>query len=94
MSQGLFTLYRFYDVEGALIYVGQTTNPSARISTHRSEKAWWTEVGSIEVEHCACKEHLDRAERNAIIAERPRYNVAGKPPEPSAFNGVSTVAAA
>lgn len=85
------TLYRFFDHEGRLLYVGKTTNIAGRLATHRSEKAWWTEVAAIEVEHYACERHLNRAERNAIIAERPLYNVTHNPAPPTSA-GVPPVA--
>lgn len=68
-------VYRAFDGDGALLYVGCTGDFTTRVDQHRTTKAWWVDVSTVTVEH-----HIDRdaafvAERAAIDAERPRYNV-------------------
>jgi hypothetical protein len=36
-----FSVYRFYDAAGALLYVGRTARIENRFSEHRQEKSWW-----------------------------------------------------
>lgn len=68
-------LYRFFDAENELLYVGITCNPSARIKAHKSDKEWWADVASMTMEHFDTREELEEAERNAIRIERPRFNI-------------------
>ena len=68
------TLYRFFDTDGSLLYVGITSNPPMRFSQHRSDKSWWTEVTRIEMAQFPDRASLAVAEREAIQAESPRYN--------------------
>ena len=68
-------LYRFYGTDGELLYVGITMNPAARWESHRKQKPWWAEVVGMTVERCVDREAALLAEREAIIRERPAYNV-------------------
>lgn len=74
-------LYRMFDAEGALLYVGITNNPKARFRTHSKTKAWWEEVANIAVEHFDTREALAYAEYQAIVNEHPLYNIALAPSE-------------
>lgn len=68
-------LYRFYDVEGRLLYIGLTADLPTRLNNHRDDKPWWCEVTRVAVEHYPDRAAVIAAERRAIIAEGPRYNV-------------------
>jgi hypothetical protein len=68
-------LYRCYGPDEALLYVGITLDPAARLTTHNREKAWWSEVATIELEHFDSREAVEKAECVAIAQERPKYNV-------------------
>lgn len=70
------TLYRFFDAEGALLYVGRTTNPRQRWRTHEKEKDWFEAVATVTREVFATAEEVDRAERRAIALEAPIHNIA------------------
>lgn len=66
-------VYRLYDQDGALLYVGATSSIGSRLTQHGS-KDWWSEVRGIEVEHYAnMREALD-AEREVIEATQPKHN--------------------
>lgn len=72
---GQHALYRFWNADDQLLYVGITLNPGARWKAHQYDKPWWSNVARITIEL-----HPDRAaalasERAAIHAERPLYNV-------------------
>jgi len=71
----IHALYRFFDAEADLLYVGISINPGYRFSQHRDDKPWWTEVSDIKIEPFADRRSVMDAERAAIIAEQPRYNV-------------------
>lgn len=73
-------LYRFFDANGDLLYVGISLSALQRASEHRSDKGWWRDVTRMEVEH----HDVDRAdlefmEKEAIRNERPRHNKARSP---------------
>lgn len=73
-------LYRHFDREGRLLYVGITNNPPARLANHRKnpENPWWealAEGGWTTYQRFASREELRAAERTAIKKERPLWNV-------------------
>ncbi|MET8265924.1 hypothetical protein ABZU92_18250 [Micromonospora arida] len=80
-------LYRFYDDGGALLYVGITSSPNARMAAHAREKAWWPEVDAdrTTIQWLTNRPEAERAEVEAIRDESPRYNVADNPAERSAM---------
>lgn len=69
------TLYRFYSEDDTVLYIGRTIDPVARFRQHRQDKPWWDEVVRIDIDRYETDEDLAVAERDAIKAERPRYNV-------------------
>lgn len=71
----MHALYRFYDVADDLLYIGVTHDPGARWASHRKDKPWWHEVTRISVETHPSRTAVLEAERTAILAEQPRYNV-------------------
>lgn len=68
-------LYRFYDHEDRLLYVGVTQYIKVRWATHRRVKSWWYEVVRREVEWFDTRELALEMETRTIIAERPTYNI-------------------
>lgn len=68
-------LYRFYDAQGSLLYIGITLNPSQRWATHSKDKPWWSDVANITIEQHPDRASVLAAERAAILAEGPRHNV-------------------
>lgn len=68
-------LYRFFDDDNELLYVGTSTNFGRRLSDHLRHREWAPDIANIEIEHClTIDEMLDR-ERIAIQTEHPKYNV-------------------
>lgn len=68
-------LYRFYDADGVLLYIGITASVPTRLTRHRDNKPWWTHVTRIDIEHHPDRDTVLAAEKAAIKAERPRWNV-------------------
>ena len=74
-------LYRLYDADGELLYIGQTYRPARRISYHKSRARsdfgsdWFLDVCRAEWQRYPDYDAVLWAEREAIKAERPRYNV-------------------
>lgn len=68
-------LYRFYDIQGRLLYVGITLDLGARWAHHSKNKTWWLDVVRGTVEHFEDRPAVLAAEKAAIIAEAPLWNV-------------------
>lgn len=68
------TLYRFYDAEWRLLYVGISWNPRERFGQHEDGKPWWQYVAFVRVDHYSTREAATHAERDTIREERPPFN--------------------
>lgn len=68
-------LYRLYNAEGNLLYIGISSDPSRRFRDHRSRHSWWGEVTNHSLEWFEIEFHALLAEVRAISTEAPRYNV-------------------
>lgn len=73
-------LYRFYDPDGRLLYVGITANLAQRWEDHSAEKFWWPRVARRTVVLYGSRKDALDAESIAIVKESPIHNVAGQPP--------------
>jgi predicted GIY-YIG superfamily endonuclease len=83
MSTDSFVLYRFFDANGVLLYIGATSNFANRAAHHAARQPWWTDVTDIKVEHLESREALLAAEKDAIDIEGPLHNVIyGSAPTP------------
>lgn len=67
-------LYRMYDADGALLYVGITNNMRRRWIAHKRDKWWIDEVDDVVTEHYESRHEASIAEQKAIRSERPRHN--------------------
>lgn len=76
-------IYRLYDAEGALLYIGITKNPKARFYGHAVYKPWWRQVARKDVTwlNASWRSAL-KIEAAAIRQEKPAFN--GKHNEPRA----------
>ena len=70
-----FTLYKFYDARGALLYVGITKRGWSRAEEHAQRKHWWPRVESAKFEHYRGREAAHKAEKRVIERESPEFNV-------------------
>lgn len=70
-------LYRWFDAEGCLLYIGISFNAYSRASQHfKNQDASWTDSAvRMEVERFETREEVAKAERLAIQNEKPRYNI-------------------
>jgi predicted GIY-YIG superfamily endonuclease len=72
-------LYRLFDTNDQLLYIGVTCNPPSRWESHRSDKPWWPLVARKELTTYPDRSAALTAEREAIVAERPLHNVQHNP---------------
>lgn len=67
-------LYRLYDVDDRLLYVGISSDPPSRMQQHAADKPWWPEVADQRIEWLDSRTEALDAERLAIAGEHPRFN--------------------
>lgn len=67
-------LYRFFDADGLLLYVGITNDPLVRFRAHGTDKSWYPRAVTATLTHFDSREELASAEWMAIQAEKPKYN--------------------
>jgi predicted GIY-YIG superfamily endonuclease len=69
-------LYRYFDADDNLLYVGITNSPLSRMSQHFRDKGWFAKAARTTYEHFASRPELEAAEVKAIQSEKPKYNIA------------------
>ncbi|MFI7890919.1 GntR family transcriptional regulator [Streptomyces sp. CACIS-1.16CA] len=68
-------LYRLYDADDVLLYIGISNNPDFRWKAHLySREPWPKQVTRHVIEWWSTREEAVAAEAAAIKAERPRHN--------------------
>lgn len=71
-------LYRYYDADGVLLYVGISVSAVARSAAHKGNAGWWGDVAAMVVEKFPTREDARIAEAAAIATENPLHNIQGK----------------
>lgn len=66
-------VYRLFDDDGVLLYVGVTGNWDVRERSHRCTKAWWDQVANVEFVNYDNAATARADERQAHFDERPRF---------------------
>ena len=67
-------LYRHYNADGVLLYVGVSLSPMARTSSHSSYSEWFDSVARIDIEWHENRLEALKAEKQAIQSELPTQN--------------------
>jgi predicted GIY-YIG superfamily endonuclease len=73
-DSGRTALYRLYNKNYCLLYVGITGDPEARFAQHKASKPWWREVTRKTVEWYGTRDAAALAEIAAIRVKEPWYN--------------------
>lgn len=68
-------VYRMFDADGRLLYVGMTTCWENRVAGHRNRTPWYAEVADVQFVTYPTRSAALTAERAAIASESPAYNV-------------------
>lgn len=68
-------LYRYFDKEGDLLYIGISLNSVARQAQHKMASFWYKEAVRVEIERHGSREDALLAERTAIKEEGPKHNI-------------------
>lgn len=67
-------LYRHFDADGVLLYVGISNSVTSRTGDHITYSPWATRIENIRVEFFDTRDEACAAEARAIISERPQFN--------------------
>ncbi len=73
-QSGRTVLYRFYERNGELLYVGVTGIPGERWATHSRHAEWWPFIATLTTEVFPTMRQALAAEREAIWDEEPMFN--------------------
>lgn len=76
----VYSLYRHYNADGELLYVGIAGSEEYRRKDHKRTSKWFSEVDESKsrVEQITGWTSVLKAEREAIQSENPKYNKAGR----------------
>jgi hypothetical protein len=69
------SLYRHYDNDGRLLYVGISLSALTRLGQHKDASHWFSQIKEVKIEHFASRNQALEAEREAIHNENPLHNV-------------------
>jgi hypothetical protein len=67
-------LYRHYDEEGNLLYVGISLSAVHRLSEHKRDSGWFGRIAYVKIERFKTRKAALVAEQVAIITEAPLWN--------------------
>ncbi|MBV8664654.1 MAG: helix-turn-helix domain-containing protein [Hyphomicrobiales bacterium] len=68
-------LYRHFDAEGRLLYVGISLAALTRLAQHKERSHWFAAIATVTIETFATREDAIQAETLAIQTEAPRFNI-------------------
>jgi excinuclease UvrABC nuclease subunit len=71
-------LYRHFDKDGNLLYVGISMSVLNRIVQHERNSKWFPNLGHITIQEFGSRSLAEKAERIAIKTEKPPYNIVHK----------------
>lgn len=72
-----YHVYHLYDDDGALLYVGRSCKPLARLRAHFKTADWASRVAEIEGHGPYAWDEAVRLERLDILRMRPAHNIDG-----------------
>lgn len=67
-------LYRHFNVEGSLLYIGISISAVVRFHQHH-KKSWYYDIANITIEWFDSRSEAEDAERKAIWDEKPAHNI-------------------
>ena len=70
-------VYRAWDTDGTLLYIGSTINAPQRMRSHATGTRWWLEVARVTFEEYDTEAEIRKVESAAIWNEASLYNRGG-----------------
>lgn len=70
-----YYLYRQYDSDGTLLYIGITKDNIKRQKEHMCSTPWAKKIARVEVEELPSQAAALAAEKAAIVSEKPIFNI-------------------
>lgn len=67
-------VYRHFDADGHLLYVGVTNDPKRRLAEHKCRSVWADQIADISVKWVYSREDALAIEAEAIATEAPIFN--------------------
>jgi predicted DNA-binding transcriptional regulator AlpA len=67
-------LYKHYDGNGRLLYVGISLSHLYRLADHRDSSGWYADIRTIKIRHYPDRAAAKKAERQAIERLDPQFN--------------------
>jgi len=68
-------LYRHFDKNGVLLYVGISLSAINRLGQHKDNSHWFNEIKRVDIEIFKTREEVREAEKKAILKENPLHNI-------------------
>lgn len=75
-------LYRHFDADGSLLYVGVSLHSMRRLAQHMSGSEWHHQIAAVQIQWLPTRAAAFAAEAIAIAREMPVWNTA-RPPIPN-----------
>jgi hypothetical protein len=69
-------LYRHWDADGELLYVGISLSAVGRLAQHRASAPWFVDIANVTIEWFDTRAEAQAAEIEAITLEHPLHNKA------------------
>lgn len=80
-------LYRHFDADGNLLYVGISLSALKRLAQHSQSAQWYCQIARVSIEHFPTREEALDAEALAIHRENPLHNISRPHPKPQRVGG-------
>lgn len=74
MKNSRYVVYRIYDEDDTLLYVGRTADLDLRMRGHSFKSLWWVDAVRLEVDPYDDFSDVFNAERRAIVELKPLHN--------------------
>jgi len=81
LSEEQCALYRHFNAQGVLLYVGISLRPLTRTREHITLSGWANEITNVAIEYLPTRKEAMAAEAKAVIEENPLYNIRLRKPK-------------
>jgi len=68
-------VYKAFDDDGEILYVGISYDASERLRQHRRSSRWWGMATWFEVDRYATREEAENVEAASVMFDDPPFNI-------------------